>query len=319
MPHPNMANWQSIHRGKQVEYNPPKTVEEMAKAAIAYRDEAEYPNLMVDLPDVVFHEHVVMRAEGDTPTAEIYAPKEGTGPFPVFMHIHGGGWVFGAARHERRFCMRIAEQGFVVVNVDYALAPFKPWPRGLEDNVYAARWIVENIAEYGGDPTRVTIGGGSAGGNLTACTTLALHGSDEGLDGGDLAHVEVRFNGSVLLFGVLDVAHWIDRPHYYADFSEIFVQAYLGSTFTGKMRHPLVSPIENPHLDKLPPLYISVGCEDAFLSHSLRFTEKVADLDVPVTLSVVAGADHEFHKTPESVPNAQAENDRIVAWLHQHT
>jgi acetyl esterase len=93
----------------------------------------------------------------------------------------------------------------LVVNLDYALAPEHPFPQGLEDCVYAARWIVRHIEQFGGDPSRLAIGGGSAGGNLSACTVLALHGSDAGLDGGDLADVQVRFRAAVLQFGVLDV------------------------------------------------------------------------------------------------------------------
>ena len=125
-----------------------------------------------------------------------------------------------------------------------------------------------------------------------------MHGSDEGLEGGDLAGVEVRFAAALLLFGVLDVHRWIAEPHYYAGDSEIMLAAYLGPNFTGLVRHPLVSPIHNPHIDKMPPTYLSVGAEDAFLSHSLAMTEALANVDVPVTLSVVEGADHEFHKIP---------------------
>lgn len=317
MPHANMAHWQSLYRNRPVEYEPAQSVEQLAERGRRHREE-QLSHLLEDLPEVgQFHERVVMRAEGDTPTAEIYAP-EGDGPFPVFLHIHGGGWFTGSARSERRFCMRIATQGFVVVNIDYALAPEHPFPRGLEDCVYAARWITRNIDQYGGYPTRVSVGGGSAGGNLSAETALVLHGEDGRLNAGDLADVDVRFKALVLLFGVLDVHRWIAEPHYYAGDSEIMVSAYLGPRFTGRIRDPLVSPIENPHLDKLPPTYISCGAEDAFLSHSLAMTEALANRDVPVTLSVVAGADHEFHKIPETVPPAGPENARIFDWLRAH-
>lgn len=313
MPHANMAHWQSLQRNRPVEYKPARSVEELAEAG-RHRDE-QLSHLLEDLPEVgQFHEHVVMRAEGDTPTAEIYAP-EGDGPFPVFLHIHGGAWFTGSARSERRYCMRIATQGFVVVNIDYALAPQQPFPRGLEDCLYAARWVARNIERYGGDPTRLSVGGASAGGNLSAEVALALHGSDHRLDGGDLAGVEVRFKALLLLCGMLDIHRWIAEPHYYAGDSEIMVAAYLGPNFTGKLRDPLVSPVENPYLAGLPPTYISCGAEDALLSHSLAMTQALANRDVPVTLSVVAGADHEFHKIPERVPTAAPENARILEWL----
>ncbi len=114
--------------------------------------------------------------------------------------------------------MQICAAGFVVVSLNYRFAPESiPFPVGRQDCIYAARWIVRSIATYGGDPDHPAVGGGSAGGNLSACTALALHGSEEGIDGGDLAGVSMRFRGAVLHFGVLDVPRWIAEPHYYAE------------------------------------------------------------------------------------------------------
>lgn len=319
MPHADMTHWQSIFRNKKVERVQARSVEELAERGRKHRGE-DMPHLregMADMAEV--HREVPLRGEGQMPLAEIYVPH-GDGPFPVFVHIHGGGWFTGSPRQEERFSRMVASNGFVVVDVDYSLAPDNPFPRGLEDCVYAVRWTKRNIERYSGDPERITVGGGSAGGNLSAEVALVLHDGDFGrLDGGDLADVDVELRGAVWLFGVLDVHHWIAEPHYYAGDSEIMVQAYLGPNFTGKLRDPLVSPIEHPGIPELPPVYISCGAEDAFLSHSLRMTEKLANSDVPVTLSVVAGADHEFHKVPEFVEGAADENARIVEWLRAQT
>ena len=87
---------------------------------------------------------------------------------------------------------------------------------------------------------------------------------------------------------------WIAEPHYYAGTSEIYIQSYLGPNFTGRRRRPLVSPIENPNLAKMCPTYLCCGAEDAFLSHTLAMAGALALRDVPVMVSVVEGADHEF-------------------------
>lgn len=314
MPHANKSHWQSLYRGRPVTFAPVRSVDELVERARVAG--AEIDHLLKDLPEIgMLHEHVEMRATaGCTPTAEIYVPK-GPGPFPVFLHIHGGGWFTGSAKAERRFGMRFAEAGILTVNLDYALAPRYPFPKGLEDCIYAARWIFRNIERYGGDPGRLAIGGGSAGANLAAETALALHNGDATLDGGDLAQVAVRFRAAVLLFGVLDVRHWICEPHYYAGDSEIYVQSYLGPNFTGRVRDPRVSPIEHPNLASMPPTYLCCGAEDALLSHSLRFTEALTLRDVPTTLSVVENADHEFLKIPDIVPSAAPELRRIIEWL----
>ena len=316
MPHPNMGNWRSKIAGKPVEYTRATSVQDLVSRRPA--GAKMFEDLNVDLPEIGKSQDVVMReAGGGYPNAEIYTPR-GAGPFPVLLHIHGGGWFTGSAKGERKFAMQLCAAGFVVVNLNYRLAPEHPFPAGLQDCIYAARWIVRNIAKYGGDPNRLAVGGGSAGGNLSACTTLALHGSEEGLDGGDLAGVPVRFRGAVLHFGVLDVPRWIFEPHYYAGIAELFVTSYLGTNFTDRIRHPLVSPIHSPHLAKMPPTYISCGDEDAFLSHSLAMTNALTLVDVPTTLSVVEGADHEFLKIPDRVEESGPERERIVRWLHKH-
>lgn len=318
MPHKDMGHWRSLISGQNTEYVPTRSIEELVERR--NRGASIFTRLNVNLPDVAqHHEKVVMRPDGrPTPSAEIYVPR-GQGPFPVLLHIHGGGWFTGSAEGERKLAMQFCAGGFVVVNLDYALAPEHPYPKGLEDCIYAARWIMGNIARYGGDPTRLIVGGGSAGGNLSACTALALHGSDEGLDGADLAGTAVKFSGAVLQFGVLDVPRWLHEPHYYAGTSEIYVISYLGMNFTDKIRWPLVSPVHNPHLSKMPPIYLSCGDEDAFLSHTLAMANALTLVDVPTTVSVVEGADHEFLKIPDVVEQAGPERERIIAWMHRRT
>lgn len=316
MPHANTEHWRSVITGRMGEYQPFRSVADLPLRRTG--GGGLYGHLNVDLPPLAqWHEKVVMRPDGrPTPTAEIYVPH-GEGPFPVLIHIHGGAWFTGSAEGERKLAMRFAAAGFVVVNIDYALAPEQPFPAGLEDCVYAARWVRRNIARYNGDPARICVGGGSAGGNLSACTVLALHGSDEGLDGADLAGVPVKFSGAVLEYALLDVATWLFDPQYWAGESEIFIGSYLGPNFTARMRHPLVSPVHSPHLATMPPVYLSCGDQDALLGQTFGMAQALARVDVPVTVSVVENADHEFLKVPEAVAGSGPERERIVAWLHR--
>ncbi|MGV3570663.1 MAG: alpha/beta hydrolase [Ramlibacter sp.] len=316
MPHPDTENWRSVITGSKGVYKPPASVAELAQRRMG--GGGLYAHLNVDLPELAqWHRKVVMRPGGrGTPTAEIYVPH-GEGPFPVLVHVHGGAFFTGSAEGERKLAMRFAAAGFVVVNIDYALSPEQPFPQALEDCVYAARWVKLHAAEYNGDPQRIAIGGGSAGGNLSACTVLALHGGDEGLDGGDLAGVPVKFAGAVLDYALLDMPLWLFDPQYWAGESEIYLASYLGPNFTARIRHPLVSPVHNPHLAKMPPVYLTCGDQDALLGHTFSMAQALARVDVPVTVSVVEGADHEFLKVPAVVAGSGPEHARIVAWLHR--
>lgn len=108
---------------------------------------------------------------GDIPV-RIYTP-EGEGPFPILVYYHGGGWVIGDLEIYDPTCRRITNGArCIVVSVDYRLAPENKFPAAAEDCYAATAWVAENAASLNGDPTRVAVGGDSAGGNLTAVVSL---------------------------------------------------------------------------------------------------------------------------------------------------
>lgn len=110
----------------------------------------------------------------------IWAP-EGTGPFPVFVWIHGGGFTGGHAFEGMYDGSAFAREGIVSISVGYRLGvfgflDFEPLlgaqyagtaNNALTDLIAALEWIQKNISAFGGDPARVTIGGESAGAKLT--------------------------------------------------------------------------------------------------------------------------------------------------------
>ena len=318
MPHPDNNNWLSLLVGRPVELPIPKSVDEIADR----RARLDFSGLNVDLPEMAeAHERVVLRERDGVPlTAEIYVPK-GEGPFPVLLYIHGGGWCVGSPEGVRRPTMRIADEGYVVINLDYGLAPEHPFPWALEDTVYAARWAVAEAERYSGDAGRLIIGGDSAGANLTAAAIVFLNGSGEEIDEADLAGVPVTFKAALLFFGVFDFPLALQEPGSNAGSVEVrWNQAYLGPHFLRLHRSPLVSPVYAPNLDRFPPTYLSCGDEDSLLGHSLVMTKALTQANVPTTLSVVEGVDHAFSYVEHLLPEAVTpEFERIFAWLKKHT
>ncbi len=143
---------------------------------------------------------------------DVWRTREDLEGAPVIFYIHGGAWTFGDKREQGRpmlheFCAR----GWVAVAANYRLAPRHPWPAQIEDVTRTLAWIKREISAYGGDPDRVVVAGGSAGGHLAAL--LALSGDDPTWRPSDVADVDDwSVRGCLSFYGVLemtgDEAHW---------------------------------------------------------------------------------------------------------------
>ena len=100
---------------------------------------------------------------------DIYTPKEPAGKsLPVMFWIHGGGWQVGDKSNVALKPKALTERGFVFVSTDYRLLPEVEIDELIGDVARSLGWVHRNITRYGGDPTRIFVGGHSAGAQLTA-------------------------------------------------------------------------------------------------------------------------------------------------------
>lgn len=153
---------------------------------------------------------------------------------PVFFFIHGGYWRARAARDFS--CVALGPQalGFTTVVIDYALCPVVTLDEIVRQVRAAAAWVVRNIANHGGDPRRIVIGGSSAGGHLGAMLLTARWREDYGLP-------DDPFAGAVLLSGLYDIA-----PLRYS-YLQPLIQLDEGSVHRNSPAH-LVRPCATPLL-----------------------------------------------------------------------
>ena len=124
--------------------------------------------------DVKVMDRTIPGPAGELPV-RLYRPASAPADalLPALVYAHGGGWVFGNLDSHDVLCAQLAlEAGIAVFHVDYRLAPEARFPGAFDDVVAALQWVAANGASVGIDPTRLAIGGDSAGGNLAAAVAL---------------------------------------------------------------------------------------------------------------------------------------------------
>jgi triacylglycerol lipase len=252
------------------------------------------PPLTPELEAVRREERHVPGAPGDPDVRVlVYTPPgAAAGLRPAYLQIHGGGFVLGTAEMSdlanRMFC---AGLDCIVVAVDYRLAPDTPFPGAVNDCHAALRWLAANASALGVDPTRIAIGGESAGGGHAAA--LALRVRDEGK--------------IPLCLQLLDAPMLDDRTGTGADshpFAGEFVwrpesnrfgwRCLLGREPGGPAVPAGAVPARAEDLGGLPPTFIIVGALDLFAEENMEYARRLMRAGVPTELHLVPGAYHGY-------------------------
>ena len=228
----------------------------------------------------------------------VYAP-ESSGPLPVLVYFHGGGWVIGSIETHDMSCRALTNlTGCAIVSVDYRLAPENKFPAPLEDCYAATCWVAENARAIGADPDRVAIGGDSAGGNLTA--SVALLARDR--KGPALRH-------QLLVYPVTDAAcdtaSYRDNAEGYfltKDAMLWFWNHYLTAAAEGA--NPYASPLRATELRDLPPATVITAEYDPLRDEGEAYGEKLAAAGVATTVQRYDGMIHGFFGMGELLDQA---------------
>jgi len=207
----------------------------------------------------------------------IYTP-EGEGPFPVFVYLHGGGWVLGNLETHDPTCRALTNAtDHVVVSVDYRRAPEHPFPAAPEDCYAAVQWVAENPNAVHGDPSRLVVGGDSAGGNLAAAVAQVARDHD----GPDIAYQVLIYPATNHAF---DTASYEENAEgYFLTRSDMewFWDHYLAHEFSGQ--NPYASPLQARSLDELPPATVLTCGFDPLRDEGAAYATRLDDAGVSVT------------------------------------
>jgi len=245
---------------------------------------------------------------GEIPV-RIYTP-EGSGPFPVLVYFHGGGWVIGDIEsHDASVRALTNRSGCVVVSVDYRLAPEHKFPAAAEDCFAATQWAAAHAAEFHGDASRLAVGGDSAGGNLAAVVSLLAKER-----GGP------RIALQLLVYPVTD--YNFDRPSYVEnaegylltrDSMVWFWNHYLNSPDEGK--NPVASPIQASDLRGLPPALVITAEYDPLRDEGEAYAKRLEEAGVQVVCTRYDGMIHGFFGMHLMIDKARQALDQAATAL----
>ncbi|MFE7127893.1 alpha/beta hydrolase [Streptomyces sp. NPDC057617] len=237
----------------------------------------------------------------------------GTGLAAVY-NIHGGGMVIGDNRTGvDRLLDWAQELSLVIVSVEYRLAPEHPHPAPVEDSYAGLVWTAEHAAELGIDPARIVVGGGSAGGGLSAA--VALLARDRG--GPALA-------GQMLLCPMLDDRNDTPSSLQMAGLgvwdhaaNHTGWTALLGERRGGAEVSPYAAPARAEDLSGLPPAFIDVGSAETFRDEDVTYATRLWQSGGQAELHVWPGGFHGFDGLAPQAAVSQAARAAQLSWLRR--
>lgn len=258
------------------------TPADAVKALLQSRGETATPEAVAQVANRTFP------GAGGAVPIRIYTP-EGSGPMPVILYIHGGGWVIADLDTYDASPRALANAAkAIVVSTHYRQGPEHKFPAAHDDTLAAYKWLLANAASLGGDPRRIAVVGESAGGNMAA--NIAIAARDQKLQ----APLH-----QVLVYPV--ASNDLNSPSYLENADakplnkpmiEWFVKHYLDSA--EQSADPRISLVKQPNLAGLAPATIILAQIDPLRSDGEAYAEKLRAAGVPVTVQRYDGVTHEF-------------------------
>jgi acetyl esterase len=244
--------------------------------------------------------------------ALVHAAREPSGePMRGVLYLHGGGYCIMTPETHARITKTLARDAdAVVVSVEYGLAPEHPLPEGLDDCVAAFRWLRAHGSELGIDPARIAVAGDSAGGGLSAATTLRL------LADGDAPPEAVLLNCAWLDL-MMDSPSWEQWGDDDA-FIDSAVMSHWRECYAPKpaqWRDPFASPLHGD-VSSVPATCVVVGALDPLRDDGVRFAEKLRAAGRTVELVEYADMPHAWTLFP-TLDTTDPALARMGEWLRK--
>lgn len=209
--------------------------------------------------------------------ARVYKPKahqaEST-PLPVHLYFHGGGYLFGTVETEdasrARAVASYPSPGYIVVSVNYRHTPEYLWPTQFNDAWDSFEWLTAHISDIGGDPSRVIVGGISAGAGLAAAVVTKHNELAQADQLGELLPIK----GQILC------CPWLLHPS---------ANPFPKTEFSSFSQNQLAPVLPWSSLKRFADLLGPTAVNDAYFNTALNQAEKIKGM--PKTCFLITGQD----------------------------
>jgi acetyl esterase len=244
----------------------------------------------VDLSGIDESEKTII-TEGYSIALNIVRPEGVKGTLPVFMFIHGGGWVLGDyPTHQRMVRDLVVLSGFAAVFVNYTRTPDAQYPQAINEIYAATKWVAEHGEEIDVDGKNLAIVGNSVGGNMTTVTTLMAK-----------AKGSPQIKLQILMWPIVDANFETDSYQQFGEKRFLTTSSMkwmydLYTTNLEKRKEIYASPLQATieQLKGLPPVLIQVAESDILRDEGEAYGRKLDEAGVKVTTVRYNGMIHDF-------------------------
>jgi acetyl esterase len=230
------------------------------------------------------------------------------GEQPCLIYMHGGGWMQGSPETHGDITSRIASWNQqTVISVDYALAPERPFPAGVDQVEAVVHWVYDNAPMLNIDPRKISVGGDSAGANLAAVVALDVR-------------EKVPLIAQVLIYPACDFD--LTRPSYLENPDGPIIKPdgkveKLYCPTPGDIDSPRAAPLLADDHTNLPPAYIAVAEHDPLRDSGIAYADALSAAKVSVTLDRGPGLIHGYLRAMDYCTDSMNSLKTISKWLFE--
>ena len=245
----------------------------------------------------------VSATDGYAIPVRLVAPS--TAVLPVLLYFHGGGFTIGSAATHDGLCRQLAHHAHcAVLSVDYRLAPEHKFPTAVNDTWDVVQWVARHGAEKNLNPSRLAVGGDSAGGTLAAVCAILARDAQIGL-------------ALQLLFYPGTSAHQKAASHRKFAHGFVLEEPHIRYFFDHYLRNPKdredwrFAPLDGldasghpVDLTGVAPAWVGLAECDPLVDEGVEYADRLCMAGVAVDLEIYRGVVHEFIKMGRAIPEA---------------